>query len=489
MFAEFLLIGKVLQYSPPHTYDAFLAPPIPPHTYDEYVSTGGEKLLSINIYTSSIVPLLLVTLVLAWFTRPQVPASQIPEGFRSFRFKFLCVWTFVIAADWLQGPYVYALYESYGYSPDEISKLFVGGFAASMVFGTFVGALADSWGRKRCAMLYCVLYGASCVTKHWNVYWILMIGRILGGIATSLLFSTFECWLVSECNERHNFGFGLLRYLFSLMFFVQYVVAIFCGFASQAAADMMPMQRLKGYSSIWYGGYCCPFDLSLLALVMALPLIANTWDENYGSSTDIQSVKKSFYLTCREFTTSWRVIMIGVVVATFEGSMYAFVLMWTPSLQPEGVAAPPHGTIFSLFMMACVCGSSVFSLFTPGTNATKIAMTACLGALLSFLAVSFVVGYSHYYAVSTVFFAFIAFEACVGVYFPAMGTLKSQVVSEEARAGVYNAFRIPLNMVVCGICLTSLSLQSAFQMSTLLLGMAVVSLMAIYVSQTSPKVQ
>lgn len=45
--------------------------------------------------------------------------------------------------DWLQGPYVYALYEKYGYSPAQIGQLFIAGFGSSMLVGTFVGALAD----------------------------------------------------------------------------------------------------------------------------------------------------------------------------------------------------------------------------------------------------------------------------------------------------------------------------------------------------------
>ena len=45
--------------------------------------------------------------------------------------------------DWMQGPYVYALYESYGYGVGDIGKLFIAGFGSSLVFGTIVGALAD----------------------------------------------------------------------------------------------------------------------------------------------------------------------------------------------------------------------------------------------------------------------------------------------------------------------------------------------------------
>ncbi|XP_038975212.1 uncharacterized protein LOC113461308 isoform X4 [Phoenix dactylifera] len=41
-------------------------------------------------------------------------------------------------------------------------------------------------------------YILSCITKHSPEYKVLMLGRVLGGIATSLLFSAFESWLVAE---------------------------------------------------------------------------------------------------------------------------------------------------------------------------------------------------------------------------------------------------------------------------------------------------
>jgi len=53
-------------------------------------------------------------------------------------------------------------------------------------------------GRKRAALIYCVTYTLGCLTKHVNNFWVLCGGRVLCGIATSLLFSAFESWLVSE---------------------------------------------------------------------------------------------------------------------------------------------------------------------------------------------------------------------------------------------------------------------------------------------------
>ena len=62
---------------------------------------------------------------------------------RSFQLNYFVVYLLANGADWLQGPYVYALYEQYGHDKDAIAILFICGFFSSMLFGTFVGSLAD----------------------------------------------------------------------------------------------------------------------------------------------------------------------------------------------------------------------------------------------------------------------------------------------------------------------------------------------------------
>merc|ERR1719261_1396146 len=152
---------------------------------------------------------LVVCVAMGYITRPKPDVSAgAPVGFRQFQMNYLGAWAICVCADWLQGPYVYALYAAYGFSREENAKLFVIGFGASFLFGTFVAGFADSIGRKRAVLLYCFFYIASCFTKHFNDYSVLMFGRITGGIATSLLFSAFESWFVSEHVNRHRFPQG-----------------------------------------------------------------------------------------------------------------------------------------------------------------------------------------------------------------------------------------------------------------------------------------
>ena len=105
---------------------------------------------------------------------------------RSLLRKYLIVYLLATLSDWLQGPYVYALYDAYGYSQHDIAVLFVAGFGSSMVFGSFVGGMADWGGRRRFIVIFAITYAASCITKRKlfpsNYFSILV--RILSSVRT-----------------------------------------------------------------------------------------------------------------------------------------------------------------------------------------------------------------------------------------------------------------------------------------------------------------
>lgn len=129
--------------------------------------------------------------------------GEAPTGtFRRFQMAYLAAWVLAGMGDWLQGPYVYPLYQLYGYGQQEIAWLFVAGFLSSAVFGTVIGSVADAWGRRRFAIGFCVIYSASCLTKLSPNFAVLLLGRLLAGIATSLLFSVFESWVVCEHGKQ-----------------------------------------------------------------------------------------------------------------------------------------------------------------------------------------------------------------------------------------------------------------------------------------------
>mmetsp|Transcript_102512 Transcript_102512/g.289531 ORF Transcript_102512/g.289531 Transcript_102512/m.289531 type:complete len:496 (-) Transcript_102512:131-1618(-) len=429
------------------------------------------ELFGASFYHQSLIPLVLVTVILAWHARPST-TEEITPAFKEFRLKYLLVWGFCVAADWMQGPYVYALYADYGFK-EEIAQLFVAGFFSSLVFGSVVGFFADQFGRKKMCIAYCFIYMFSCLTKHFKNYSILMVGRIAGGAATSILFSGFECWMVSEHLRQKQFSSGLLTYMFGMMYTVMYSVAILTGFVSQYAADAMPFAPLAEGSMMYYGGKLGPFDCAAALLILGAIAMAYMWDENYGSKfgtsadnssksfTNGVSLLMGFMDALRIFASDIRIAMLCIIVACFEGSMYALVFNWTPALESEG-APLPHGLIFASFMMACMCGVSLASM-----TSNLMSATAQLG-LVSLLA-----SFSYAIAMKTAsnpgthmicYISFLAVEFCVGLYFPLSGIVKSELVPERVRTTVYNMFRVPLNGVVAALLLTGLPVRKSFML-------------------------
>merc|ERR1712184_176122 len=52
-----------------------------------------------------------------------------------------------------------------------------------------------------------------------------------------------------------------------------------------------------------------------------------------------------------------------------------------------------------------------------------------------------------------IYAAFLILEVAIGMYFPAMSYLKSQIIPEGHRANVMNWFRVPMNVITCGALL------------------------------------
>jgi MFS family permease len=219
-------------------------------------------------------------------------------------------------SDWLQGPYVYELYVSYGFSQQQIAELFVCGFGSSMIVGTFVGGLADKLGRKNMCILYSVCYIMACCTKMVNEYWTLMLGRFLSGISTSLLFSVFESWMVCE-HFKQGYDGSLLSDTFSLQTLGNGLVAVGAGLVANTAAEM--------------NGFVAPFVVAIIPLSLVAITVFFSWQENFGNQSNdmMNSLSRGFELIRNDS----RIAALGIAQSCFEGAMYTFVFMWTPAMK------------------------------------------------------------------------------------------------------------------------------------------------------------
>ncbi|XP_030951787.1 molybdate-anion transporter-like [Quercus lobata] len=369
------------------------------------------------------------------------------SAFNAFKNNYLVVYSLMMAGDWLQGPYVYYLYSTYGFGKGDIGHLFIAGFGSSMLFGTVVGSLADKQGRRRASVTYCITYILSCLTKHSSQYKVLMLGRILGGIATSLLNSSFESWLVAEHNKR-GFEQQWLSVTFSkAIFFGNGLVAILSGLFGNLLVDTLGL------------GPVAPFDAASCFLAIGMAIIMSSWSENYGDPSENKDLLTQFKGAAVAIASDEKIALLGAIQSLFEGSMYTFVFLWTPALSPNDEEIP-HGFIFATFMLGSMLGSSFASRLMARSSIRvesymQIVFVVSSVSLLLPIITSFLVPPSKVKSESMSFagciqvVGFCTFEACVGIFWPSLMKMRSLYIPEESRSTIMNFFRIPLNIFVC----------------------------------------
>lgn len=374
--------------------------------------------------------------------------------FAAFQANYLAVYLLAVSADWLQGPYVYALYAHYGFPKNAIGRLYIAGFASSVVFGTAIAAVADKYGRRSNALLYCALYVASCLTKHSSSFDLLLLGRVLGGIAYSILCSAFEAWMVCE-HTRRGFEPALLGATFARAQFWNGIVAIASG-------------QIAGWFAERYGKVM-PFDVAIAVLLVLAVLITATWGENYGDPE--QSVQGGFSRAWVSLLSDEKILLLGVSQACFEGALFIFTFVWTPALQTADgqVGEIPHGTVFSAFMAATMVGSNLFSFSLRFLRVEALMRNVFMCGIVLF-AITTV-----FHRVEVVFACFLCFELLCGIYFPGMATMRAPYIPEESRSSLLTFFRVPLNLIVVIALYEDMSVKRVFAMCGVLMFCATIS--------------
>ena len=373
---------------------------------------------------------------------------ELHTKYHAFRFKYVAVYSIIMLADWMQGTHMYTLYMSYGVN---VSALFLTGFLSGGLFAPFLGSFVDKFGRKRSCIVYCLLEIAINVLEGYENFTILMLGRVMGGVSTNLLFSAFESWMTTE--HRHQ---GLpeswLARTYSQCSILNGATAILAGVVAQFLEDAF--------------GHIGPFHGAVALTSLALMMILG-WNENYGEEHDGDHNKST---VVHQFIEGWRTTIhdssvwrIGLIQALSEGAMYTFVFMWVPTLLsldfPGGV---PTGCVFSSLMMAITMGGLLFPslqatmTFVLGSDGGSSELCASFiylvaAAAMAIPVVLLVPGAEAEFGDSRqelVIASFMILEMCVGLFMPVAGTLRSKYVPDSLQGGILNIFRLPLNAIV-----------------------------------------
>ncbi|XP_052802463.1 molybdate-anion transporter-like [Mya arenaria] len=404
--------------------------------------------MMVIVYCSLLALLLacIVLQVIAHRTRTDPTIGNNPQ-FLKFQRGYFAVYLLAMFADWLQGPYLYQLYSYYGFQEEQIAVLYVFGFASTVIIGMWAPLAADQFGRKKLCLLFTVLYSLSCFLKLTRSYGILILGRIIGGVATSVLFSAFEAWYVHEHIETHDFPKEWISVTFSKASTWNGVLAVTAGMVTNVVSETFGL------------GPVAPYMLAVPFLIFAGILVSTHWVENYSGS------KVKFKRACTDgfkgIMSKEIIFMIGAIEALFESVIYIVIFLWTPVLQP---GKPALGVVFACFMLCILSGQAVFQILSSRRiEVPYLLIVSCGVALFANIICVFSTNPANRmdtnYSVS--FVAFLIFQCAVGMYFPAMGYLRSRIIPDQHRWSIMNWFRVPINLISCIVLM--LLHEDAFQ--------------------------
>ncbi|KAI0105231.1 hypothetical protein GGR51DRAFT_195403 [Nemania sp. FL0031] len=344
-------------------------------------------------------------------------------------------YSLAVAADWLQGPYLFSLYkDEFKLDEGQVVSLYMTDVVTTAISAYFIGILADKYGRKLCCMIYCVLYALSCFLTIVPVVPLLFLGRILGGVSTSILFTVFDSWMVTGFHKGKldEEGCDLTR-TYAATSVVSSLVAI--------------LSSILGEALVWATGTKkSPFLVSVILLWFALQAIWSSWAENFGARA---SSNRSVPATSRSV---WSILKTPSIVALtfvstlFDGSMNLFLFYWMPALSSlhKTSGELPYIIIHSNLMAASMAAALAFNIIMDKhiVGYSRLLLGVLLVAVFGFVKLA------GAKTEAGAFWLFCLLEACRGMFGPAVGYLKASLVDDDTRATVYSVIRTPFNIIV-----------------------------------------
>jgi MFS family permease len=384
------------------------------------------------------------------------------------------------------GTHLYVLYEGYGYS---VASLYCLGFVSGAVTSPFIGPIVDRIGRRKSAILYCLLEMMINYLEQYDILIGLILSRVVGGITTNLLFSVFEAWLVTEHRKR-GFSEDKLEVLMRDSTVTSNMSAIMSGYIAHVLATNF--------------GPVGPFKGAVASTFVALLLVTTKWQENYGSNDEEESKSVGSYMreAFSTITSNSQILRIGVIQGLSDGTLQTFVFLWVPALTyfssninsdaadlPYSVwgldrhGEPAYGLIFGAFMLCGVIGGvaeptirKLLSMLLANKSSSNIPDTiiqqhndanlkkieegeekpvgveflAAISYLLCslLLLTPILVNHSSNNAFSVALLSFLLYEVLIGLYMPCEGVIRTMYMPNDSICSLMTMLRVIINVIV-----------------------------------------
>lgn len=137
---------------------------------------------------------------------PQTIAHLISEkqlkSKNALRVNYLICYLIVRASIWSKAPYLFIMYLNYhGLSIKEVGVLYIIDSVTATLVAPALGALTDKFGRKFFSILYNVLVITNLFLRITGNREIAYVAQIMTGIASGIVNTSYESWVVSESEK------------------------------------------------------------------------------------------------------------------------------------------------------------------------------------------------------------------------------------------------------------------------------------------------
>jgi len=403
-----------------------------------------------KVVTLSLLILLILVIllqVLSVFIFKKKKPNTNPQ-FITFQNSYLLFTSLVTFADWLNAPYLYKLYSLYGFLEEQVVIIYVCGLVFSLFFDIIAGYVVTIYKDEHVFKFSTILYALSCTLKASSNYNVLIIGRILCGAATSLMFTSQESWYIKTHVVHYDFPTEWITQTQSKASKLSSFVAIAAGAIAYFSTEFFEF------------GAITPSLISIPLILLTIPLfpsgsgkvlgINSAKDENIDERKDHGRINlKSYFKGMKTIGENPQYMNICIIKALFESVICMFVFLWTPVLDHH---EPPLGLVFSSFMTTNLIGyflhEHLIKVFQKSQSFLLLIISlASMAVLTCALSTS---PKNEFPTFS--FLSFLLFQLTSGLYFPTMSQLlrETQLGSLDRVINIW--FKIPVNILAfCGL--------------------------------------
>lgn len=314
---------------------------------------------------------------------------------------------------------------------DKVTRLYVVTIISTTVFG-LLSEIIDFGSRRNKCIVSAIFFTISmlCILFSSGHFDLLMLSRVIYGVASSLLHSAFDAYLVQE-HSSLGFPEDWLNQTFSFLTHSMALVSCLSGVFGQT------FSTLGGtYGPV---GLCCGL-FSLMTLYIAI-----MWKKDLnGPKFLLSGFLSSWSQAMRACRTNKQIFSIVLVSSCSEASITIFTFYWAPWL--ASVVIPTLGSlaletfpfplIFSTYIASSMVGAYMYQLFIGQLGNHAIFQLVLVGSTVCYFLGSIVQTPVLVFSISLVT------QLLVGAYWPCIGFARGRVVSPELRSSTLCATRL-----------------------------------------------